>query len=109
MPFHREEFTGSITVFFNIDLALIRGFSLGDDVTNLLVALSLFKIQLFLRDGLRLRTACDLEVTGDLVVQRPAGFNIPSLAELEEALPALVEAASSGFANPTTTDLTFEE
>jgi CRISPR-associated protein Csb1 len=29
VPFHREEFTGKITVFFNLDLALIRGFGLG--------------------------------------------------------------------------------
>jgi len=109
VPFHREEFTGSISLYFNLDLALIRGFGLDDASTTLLITLGLFKIQKFLRDGLRLRTACDLEVTGDLVVQRPAGFNIPPLAELEEALPALVKAASSGFANPTTTDLTYED
>ena len=83
VPFHREEFTGSITVFFNLDLALIRGFGLKLDAQNLLVALALFKIQRFLRDGLRLRTACDLELANVLIVQRPADFAMPSLADLE--------------------------
>ena len=83
VPFHREEFTGSITVFFNLDLALIRGFGLKLDAQNLLVALALFKIQRFLRDGLRLRTACDLELANNLIVQRPADFAMPSLADLE--------------------------
>jgi len=106
VPFHREEFTGSITVFFNLDLALIHGFGLGADVENLLIALALFKIQKFLRDGLRLRTACDLEVNGALVVQRPVDFTMPALAELEKELPALIKKAVGDFG---TTELTFEE
>ena len=109
VPFHREEFTGTITAFFNIDLALIRGFGLGPDVEKLLTVLALFKIQKFLRDGLRLRTACDLEISGELTVQRPAGFAVPSLADLENTLPTLIAAASKGFASPTSTELTFEE
>ena len=109
VPFHREEFTGSITAFFNLDLALIRGFGLGADVEKLLVALALFKIQRFLRDGLRLRTACDLEVDGELVVQGPKGFAVPALAELEKELPTLIKAASAGFASPAVTTIKFEE
>ena len=83
VPFHREEFTGSITVFFNLDIDLIRGFGLKSSAQNLLVALALFKILRFLRDGLRLRTACDLELANVLIVQRPADFAMPSLADLE--------------------------
>lgn len=109
VPFHREEFTGTIIAYFNLDLALIRGFGLGDDVEKLLVALALFKIQKFLRDGLRLRTACDLEISGKLEVQRPSDFAMPSLVELEKELPTLIKAASKGFNSPSTTDLTFEE
>lgn len=109
VPFHREEFTGAITAFFNIDLALIRGFGLGADVEKLLVTLALFKIQRFLRDGLRLRTACDLEVDGELVVQRPSAFVVPSLTDLEKELPSLIKAASAGFANPVVTTVKFEE
>jgi len=109
VPFHREEFTGKITVFFNLDLALIHGFALGPDVEKLLTVLALFKIQKFLRDGLRLRTACDLEISGELTVQRPSGFAMPSLAALEKALPALIAGAAKSFASPVVTELTFEE
>jgi CRISPR-associated protein Csb1 len=109
VPFHRDEFTGKITAFFNLDLALIRAFGLGADVEALLVAIALFKIQKFLRDGLRLRTACDLEIDGNLVVQRPEGFVVPSLDELENELSSLIRKASGGFADPSETSLTFEE
>ena len=109
VPFHREEFTGTITAFFNIDLALIRGFGLGDDEESLLIAVSLWKIQRFLTDGLRLRTACDLEAHGELVVQRPAAFKLPSIEDLEKALPGLIKAASKCFAEPAITTVNFEE
>lgn len=111
VPFHREEFTGNVTAFFNLDLALIRGFGLGETVENLLIGLALFKIQKFLREGLRLRTACDLEIKegSTLEVQRPKEFVMPSLTELEGELPALIKAAAPGFANPTETTLTYEE
>ncbi|HOX03619.1 MAG TPA: type I-U CRISPR-associated RAMP protein Csb1/Cas7u [Candidatus Paceibacterota bacterium] len=109
VPFHREEFCGKMTVYFGLDLALIRGFGLGSEVEELLVALALLKIQRFLRDGLRLRTACDLEVDGGLTVQRPDGFSIPTLANLEKVLPALINKASACFAQPPDTILTFEE
>lgn len=108
VPFHREEFTGSVTAFFNLDLALIRGFGLGDVVEELLTGLALFKIQKFLCEGLRLRTACDLEPSGVLVVQRPDGFTMPSLADLEKELPELIKAASSWFAVPSATEVTYE-
>jgi CRISPR-associated protein Csb1 len=111
VPFHREEFTGNITAFFNLDLALIRGFGLGEAVENLLIGLALFKIQKFLRDGLRLRTACDLEIRegSKLEVQRPKDFHMPSLTELEAELPTIIKAAAHGFASPPTTTLNYEE
>jgi CRISPR-associated protein Csb1 len=107
--YHRDEYCGKITAFFNLDLALIHGFGLGVDVETLLIAIALFKIQRFLCNGLRLRTACDLEVDGDLIVQRPEGFVVPSLDELEKILPDLIKNASDGFANPPETNLTFGE
>ncbi len=109
VPFHREEFTGNITAYFVLDLALIRGFALGADAENLLIAIALFKIHRFLNEGLRLRTACDLEVAGELRIKKPAGFNLPSLDEIEQALPALIQATSGQFANPAKTAVTFEE
>ncbi|MEX2281207.1 MAG: type I-U CRISPR-associated RAMP protein Csb1/Cas7u [Gemmatimonadota bacterium] len=93
VPFARSEFTSPrIVAYFNLDLAQIRAFGLGDAVSNLLIALALFKIQALLDSGLRLRTACDLEVKDDggIVVKRPAGFVIPPLSDLESALPDLI-------------------
>jgi CRISPR-associated protein Csb1 len=109
VPFHREEFTGNITAFFNLDLALIRGFGLGANVEALLIAISLFKIQCFLRDGLRLRTACDLDVEGDVYVQRPESFALPTLAEVEAALPGLITKAYGGESAKRFTTVTYEE
>ncbi|MBL7964873.1 MAG: type I-U CRISPR-associated protein Cas7 [Flavobacteriales bacterium] len=108
VPFHRDEYTGRITAFFNIDLALIRGFGLGADAEKLLVVLSLFKIQRFFKEGLRLRTACDLELVGDLLVQRPEAFKLPSLTDLEMELPLLVHACESKFADESKRTVTYE-
>ena len=77
LPFHRTEFTGKIVAYFNLDLGLLRGYRLGDDATKLLIALALLKVRRFLSHGLRLRTACDLETVGDLVVTRPQNFVVP--------------------------------
>ncbi len=100
VPYHRDEYTaGRITGFFNIDLALIRGLGLDSPAVHLLIALSLFKVRRFLHSGLRLRTACDLDC-GELRVTRPEGYELPSLDELEEAIPELIEAASQHFGEP---------
>lgn len=109
VPFHREEFCGDITAYFSLDLALIRGFGLGADVDRLLIALALFKILRFLRDGLRLRTACDLELDGSLTVKRPTGFTLPTLEEVEKELPRLTEKVADRFAKPPKTTVVFEE
>lgn len=84
VPFHRTEFVADkITAFFNIDLALLRGYGLGDQATRLLIALALFKVHRFLSTGLRLRSACDLTADDSgLVVTRPKGFTVPLEAEL---------------------------
>jgi len=94
VPFARDEYTSpAITAFFNLDLRQIRAFGLGTDVGDLLIALALFKIRRLLADGLRLRTACDLEPMGEPTVTRPeGGFTMPSLKDLEAALPGLIEA-----------------
>ncbi|HEX8424299.1 MAG TPA: hypothetical protein VF634_12855, partial [Pyrinomonadaceae bacterium] len=60
---------------------------------RLLVALALYKLLKVLDDGLRLRTACDLEVAA-LNVTRPAGLTLEglSLADVEATLPGLITA-----------------
>lgn len=99
VPFHRTEFTArEIKAYFNLDLALLRGYGLPDEATQLLIALSLFKIRRFLSTGLRLRTACDLELDGELTVTRPGGFAVPSESDLLAECTQLIGACKPYFA-----------
>ena len=103
VPFSREEFVApEIRAFFNLDLAQLRGYGLPEAAHRLLIALALFKVAAFLHAGLRLRTACDLECR-EVSVKRPASFRMPSLADLTEALPALVSEAAAVSAFEVTT------
>lgn len=111
VPFSRDEYVSpKITAYFNIDLAQLRGYGFIDTVTELLIALSLFKIQRFLECGLRLRTACDLDVD-TITVTRPDGFEIPETADLEKALTDLIAAADREgvFADPAITEVTYRK
>jgi CRISPR-associated protein Csb1 len=106
VPFHRTEFTAQeIKAYFNIDLALVRGYGLDDNATKLLIALSLFKIRRFLSAGLRLRTACDLELDGELTVMRPNGFVIPAENTLLSECSQLITACKPLFADPAITEI----
>lgn len=108
IPYHREEYTAEkITAYFSLDLAQIRGYRLGIDLENLLIAIALYKVQRFLDQGLRLRTACDLEAV-ETTVKRPEGFELPNASELAKALPGLVSAASSAFAEPPVTVVQYQ-
>ncbi len=112
VPFHRTEYTAElITAYFNLDLAQIRAYGLGESAERFLVTLALWKVRKFLETGLRLRTACDLDVCGGLNVTRPQGFDVPLTSDLTASLPRLIEAcASEGlFADPPVTQLTFEK
>lgn len=109
VPFHRDEYTGELTAYFNLDLAQLRGFRLGPEVERLLVALALCKVHRFLSEGLRLRTACDLKAAGEVKVKRPEGFRLPSLTEVEAGLPALIHAVAGRFAQPPVTRVTFRQ
>ena len=91
VPFARDEWVAAkITAYFNLDLRQIRAFGLGADVERLLILLALFKIRKFLVEGLRLRTACDLDVES-IQVTRPGGFELPDLDDLEAELPELIQ------------------
>lgn len=108
IPYARDEYTAEyIRAYFNLDLAQIRGYRLGTAIEELLIAIALYKILRFLEQGLRLRTACDLEYM-DIKVQRPNNFQLPSLSELTAELPALVQAASPAFADPPVTVVQYE-
>src|SRR5690606_10969206 len=106
VPFHRDEYTGNIKAYFNLDLAQIRGYGLGDEVTDLLIAIALYKIQALLGAPFRPRTACDLEVS-TVTVNKPGAYTLPALAEIESALPSLIQATASRFASPTITTVTY--
>lgn len=105
VPFSRDEYTApTITAYFNIDLTQLRGFGLGSKVEQLLLTIMLYKIRRFFDEGMRLRTACDFDLA-DLRVTRPRTFVVPELAEIEGALPALIQAVASegAFAEPRVT------
>jgi CRISPR-associated protein Csb1 len=92
VPFHRDEYTGEISAYFNLDLALLRGYGFDEACTNALVVLALYKIRQLLAVGLRLRTSCDLEVDGEVSVTKPVGFTLPALNALEAALSPAIQA-----------------
>lgn len=103
VPFSRDEFVSAeLAAYFNLDLAQLRGYGFSDAVNQLLVALALFKIRGFLEEGLRLRTACDLEYDA-IEVQRPTSFELPAWYELKAAIPGLIEAAKQDADFETTT------
>jgi CRISPR-associated protein Csb1 len=109
VPYSRDEYSAlKITAYFNLDLAQIRGFGLGTEVETLLIALALFKIRRFLDEGLRLRTACDLDLS-ELRVMRPVGFQMPHQSALQMGLPAVIQSvANQGrFADPRVTTVTW--
>ena len=112
VPFHRTEYTAeSITAYFNLDLAQIRAYGLGENAERFLTTLALWKVRKFLDTGLRLRTACDLQVIGDLEITQPLnGFTVPSTQELEADLPMLIQTCSvdGSFADPPVTELIFQ-
>lgn len=111
VPFSRDEYTSSeITAYFNIDLSQLRGFGLGSKVEHLLLAIMLYKVRCFLDEGMRLRTACDFDLVA-LHVTRPQPFVVPSLVQLEDALPALIQAvdAEGLFAKPCVTTVTWRK
>lgn len=107
VPFSRTEFTATkLSAYFNIDLALLRGYGLPSEATELLIALALLKVRLFLEGGLRLRTACDLDVV-DTRATRPADFVIPTASSLLESCQSLIARCKPHFIDPAVTEVTY--
>ena len=91
VPFHREEFTAKrIVGYFNVDLAEIRSFGLPHPAEDFLLTFALYKIRRLLQQGMRLRTACDLEPV-QVRVTRPEGWTMPTEEDLAMALPAYIQ------------------
>jgi CRISPR-associated protein Csb1 len=110
IPYHRTEFNArELVAYFNLDLAQLRGYGLGEAAETFLTALALFKIERFLANGLRLRTACDLEVVGSVKVTRPDAFKLDAKGystSVEEAIKACQKAEL--FAADAVTKVTYE-
>lgn len=84
VPFARTEWTArDIVAYFVLDRAQLNSYGLGDGGAGLLESIALWEIRALLDDGLRLRTACDLEPAPGPIVDS-GGTPLPSLDELSE-------------------------
>lgn len=106
VPYARTQYVAAtITAYFNLDLATLRGYRLGGEAERFLTLLAMWKIRRFLEEGLRLRTACDL-VCSEVKGTRPEGFKLPEKSELEPALESAL-AQAQGFVEPPVTEVNF--
>lgn len=95
VPFHRTEWTAkTIIASFVIDTELLRSYGLPQPVTELLETLALWEIRNLLDGGLRLRTACDLEVLG---IASRNGSTLSPHDELTSRLAELIPQGSDIF------------
>ena len=106
VPYSRIEFTARrIVAYFNLDVALIRGYRLPEEAGRLVIALGLLKIRRFLGAHLRLRTACDLCLVGDVKSTAPEGFVVPGEDTLLAAVHEGIKASKTLFRDPPVTEL----
>ncbi|MDP9842274.1 type I-U CRISPR-associated RAMP protein Csb1/Cas7u [Streptosporangium lutulentum] len=94
IPFHRIEWTArTIRAYFVVDVELIRSYGLAPETTELLIAIALWEIRSLLSSGLRLRTACDLDV-----VSGPSGlYDLPSQDDLSARITELIKRRHDDF------------
>jgi len=91
--FARDEYTAkSITLYVNLDLAQIRDYGFDENVKGLLILLALYKLRALIDNGMRLRTACDLQVkSSNISSTMPEGWTLPVLADLEDDLRIAID------------------
>ena len=109
VPFSRDEYTAErLTLFVNLDLALLRGYGLPPSAVRMLTLLALYKVAALVEGGLRLRTACDLvrADSGPLTADAPAGWVVPGAAQLATELQAAIQAVGSAMI---VTDFPYED
>lgn len=110
VPYARTEYAAeSIRASFSLDVALLRSYGLGTEAERLLTTLALWKIRTLLEDGMRLRTACDLELATEIDVLRPSGTTLPSLETLEAEIQSAIQSCKQAglFADPAATEVAF--
>lgn len=95
VPFPRTEWTAKdIKASFVVDVELLRSYGLPQPVPELLETLALWEIRRLLDGGLRLRTACDLELDGPIVGELAALNQLD--ARLAELIPQCRELFGAG-------------
>lgn len=108
VPYHRTEFTAeSINAYFNIDTSLLKSYELGENETKLVFFLCMLKIRKFLDSSLRLRTACDLMVDSNIVIniEKDEYEEFPEEKEIMEILSDLIKKCEHSFSTPPVTKL----
>lgn len=102
VPFSRTEYTArQIVLSAAIDLEQLRNYQLGTDATRLLGLVALWELAALLAAPMRLRTACDLQVTS-VAVRSPVQLALPGLDELTAELAGAATAV--GFTEPLVID-----
>lgn len=90
VPFPRTEWTArTIQASFVLDTELVRSYGLPTPVTELLETAALWEIRSLLDGSLRLRTACDLTLVGDVQAVRGSA-ELPSRDALSVRIKELV-------------------
>ncbi|MCG5432772.1 type I-U CRISPR-associated RAMP protein Csb1/Cas7u [Mycobacterium sp. MYCO198283] len=96
VPFSRTEWTARrIVASFVVDVELLRSYGLPEAATEALETLALWEIRHLLDGGLRLRTACDLDVTSGVTARR--GPDLPTADDSTERLQRLISDSAATF------------
>jgi CRISPR-associated protein Csb1 len=94
VPFHRTEWTArDIIAFFVVDAELLASYGMPTPAVQMLESLAQWEIRSLLSSGLRLRTACDLDLDGPVRTQH--GEPLPDLDELTDRLRTTIDAAAT--------------
>jgi CRISPR-associated protein Csb1 len=96
VPFSRTEWTAKrIIASFVVDVELLRSYGLPKTATETLETLALWEIRNLLDGGLRLRTACDLDLVSPVTARR--GPELPPADELTDTLRGLIAKSDGAF------------
>jgi CRISPR-associated protein Csb1 len=96
VPFSRIEWTAKrILASFVIDVELLRSYGLPPVATETLETLALWEIRHLLDGGMRLRTACDLDMVSPITARR--GPELPATDELTDSLKSLIAKSDGAF------------
>jgi CRISPR-associated protein Csb1 len=96
VPFSRTEWTAKrIVASFVVDVELLRSYGLPEAATEALETLALWEIRHLIDGGLRLRTACDLDLVSPVTARR--GPELPEAGKLTETLQDLIATSDGAF------------